>query len=444
MVRRPFRPVVVVLVLVLLAVAGCSGGDGAGGKGGEGPPGTIRYSYWGSGERIRRTQAVINLFEKAYPKYKVKGEPRDFDSHWEQLTIQSAAHGAPCVPQMQNRYMADYSTRGQLRPLDDLVKSGAIKVDGIPKSILDTGRGSDGKLYNAVTGVYFYVQFYNADILKNAGVSVPTNDMTWDEWEAWLRDLAKKLPKGVVAADLLTATDFSGAFFNYVYGHGEKAFTDDGKLGFDQKILTDWWTMWNDLRKDGVTTTAASLSDRDPALEQSPLATGKVAWNAQPQNQLTQTNAASTANDLGHIKAAKLPNGPAGAGETFGSNGVSISTSCPDDRVAEAAKFLNFYVNDPQAAKAYGSTNGAVSKVSLQEAQINDPNTDPSLVEGLKLLQTVVNKYHPQGYVYPAGGRAASDAFTRAATSVFLGQATPEAAAKSFMAEANGALHGPS
>lgn len=435
-----FKSVVAAVVVGAMAFAGCSGSTGTSSE--QQKQQELQYSYWGSGERIQRTQAVMDLFMKANPDIKILGQPREFAAHWQQLTIQGAAKGAPCIPQMQNRYMGDYSTRNQLRPLDDLVKSGKINVKGIPEAVLATGRGADGKLYNAITGVYFYVQFYNADVVKAAGMNPPTNDMTWQQWEAWLRELDKKLPASMTAADLFTATDFSGAFFNYVYSNGQEVFTKEGKLGFDEKILADWWRMWDQMRKDGVTTTAQQLGERDPALETGPLATSKVAWNAQPQNQLTQVNNVTKANKFGTIHVVKLPNGPAGAGETFGSNGLSISVSCPDGNVDSAAKFVDFFVNDPGAAKAYGSTNGAVSKDALQTAQIQDPSTDPSLKEGLELLQTVVTKYDPKGYVFPAGGRAATDAFTRGATSVFLGQATPEAAAKQFISEANAALQG--
>jgi len=433
-----FRSVLAAVVVGALVFGGCSGSAGGGSQ--QQQQQDLQYSYWGSGERIQRTQAVMDLFMKANPDIKILGQPREFVAHWQQLTIQGAAKGAPCIPQMQNRYMGDYSSRNQLRALDDLVASGKINVKGIPEAVLATGRGADGKLYNAVTGVYFYVQFYNADVVTAAGMKPPTNEMNWQQWEAWLRELAKKLPASMKAADLFTATDFSGAFFNYVYSNGQEVFTKDGKLGFDEKILADWWRMWDQLRKDGVSTTAQQLGERDPALEQSPLATAKVAWNAQPQNQLTQVNNVAKANKTGTFHMVKLPNGTAGAGETFGSNGLSISVSCSDASVASAAKFVDFFVNDPEAAKAYGSTNGAVSKLELQTAQISDPSTDPSLKEGLELLQTVVTKFDPKGYVFPAGGRAASDAFTRGATSVLLGQATPEAASKQFIAEANAAM----
>src|SRR5690606_37899777 len=138
-------------LLAVPALAGCGGG------GDESPPGSFRYSWWGSGERNERTQAVIDLFEKAAPDSAIETEPTgDFNAYWEKLTVQSAAGGAPCAVQMQSRYMADYSERNHLRPLDEYVANGSIDISGIPESILETGKGSDGKLYSIPTGVFLY------------------------------------------------------------------------------------------------------------------------------------------------------------------------------------------------------------------------------------------------------------------------------------------------
>lgn len=428
-------------VLGVSTLAGC-GGDNGGSNAGNEPQGEgIRYSWWGSGERNERTQAVIDGFTKANEGIQINGEPTgDFNTYWEKLTVQSSAKGAPCIPQMQSRYMSDYSNRNTLRPLDDFVTNGSIDVSGVPEGILATGRGSDGKLYSVPTGVFLYASFYNADVAKKAGVSAPpAPDWTWEEWEKWLRDASGNLPEGVYAADLYPPTDFSGPFFNWVFGHGQQVFAEK-KLGFDAKLLADWWRMWDQMRKDGVTITAEMLGERGTALEELPIASGKVLWNAQPQNQLTQTASVAKANDVGNLVVTKMPNGPSGPGENFGSNGLSLSTSCTDDQVDSGVKFINFFLNDENAAKAYGSTNGAVSVTKPRQAQIDNPETDPKLAESLALVQTVVDEHDPKGLVLPVGGRAASDAFTRAATSVFLGQATPDEAAAAFISEANAAL----
>lgn len=419
-----------------LALPACGGGGSGGDANGSH---TIEYSWWGSGERNAKTQAVIDLFTKANPNIKIKPSIAAFTDYWERLTVDSAAKGAPCVPQMQTRYMSDYSTRNNLRPLDSLVESGAIDVSGVPKSVLDTGRGSDGKLYMIPTGVFFYAQHYNADLVSKTGATEPSSDWTWEQREAWLRDAAKKLPRGVYGADLYAATDFSGSFFNYVYGRGQKVF-GDRKLGFDKQLLVDWWTMWDNLRKDGITTTAQMLGGRPTAVEQLPISQGKILLDTQPANQLTQIYNAAAKAKVGTIKNSLLPKGPSGYGVTLGSNGLSISASCPNRDVDASAKFINFFLNDEAGALAYASDNGTVSVTKLQQAQINDPKLPATLKASLSLTEQMIKTANPQPLLIPVGGRAVFDTFTRTATSVFLGQANPSQAADTFFTQANSAL----
>src|SRR5690606_2826926 len=381
------------------ALAGC-GGDWA-----ESPPCSFRYSRWGAGGRNERTQAVIDLFEKAAPDSAIETEPTgDFNAYWEKLTVQSAAGGAPCAVQMQSRYMADYSERNHLRPLDEYVANGSIDISGIPESILETGKGSDGKLYSIPTGVFLYASLWNKDMADQAGLPAPEPSWTWEQWEAWLRSAAAVLPEGKYAADLYPTTDFSGSFFNWVFSHGGQVFGPEG-LAFDRQLLVDWWTMWDGLRRDGVTITTDMLIERGEAIEELPISTGVVLWNSQPQNQLPQTSAVAADNGVGAIGMTKLPNGPAGAGETFGSNGLSLSTSCAEDDLPAAVRFIDFFLNDPEAAMAYGSTNGVVSVESLMQQQIDAPDVRPELREQLQLVQTIVRDYNPQGLVVPVGGR---------------------------------------
>ncbi|HLN14931.1 MAG TPA: extracellular solute-binding protein, partial [bacterium] len=171
------------------------------------PPGPIQgeigFSWWGTGERSRKTQAVMTLFQQKYPKAQLDGEPvGDFNTYWEKLTVEAAARNMPDVPQMQVRYLTVYATRHALRPLDDLVQSGAIDVSGIPKVAVESGRGRDGKLYMIPTGSATNNWMYNTTMADKAGLPVLRSNMTWEQLQRWLLDAKDKLPSSVYASDL--------------------------------------------------------------------------------------------------------------------------------------------------------------------------------------------------------------------------------------------------
>src|SRR5215472_10196621 len=161
----------------------------AGPAAGKGPvEGEIGFTWWGTGERSRKTEAVMALFQQKFPKAKLQGQPvGDFNTYWQKLIVEAAARNLPDVPQMQVRYLAVFATRRALRPLDDLVQSGAIDVSGIPKVVLDSGRGRDGKLYMVPTGSATNNWFYNATMAEKAGLPPLTSD-TWEQLQKWLLD----------------------------------------------------------------------------------------------------------------------------------------------------------------------------------------------------------------------------------------------------------------
>ncbi|HEY8744275.1 MAG TPA: extracellular solute-binding protein, partial [Chloroflexota bacterium] len=224
--------------------------------------GNIAFSWWGTGERNTKTQAVMALFQKQYPKTSIQGVPiGDFTTYWQKLTVEAAAHNLPDVPQMQVRYISAYDTRGALRALDDLTASGVIDVSGIPKVVVDSGRGPDGKLYMIPTGSATNNWMYNDTMVKAAGLASPTTLTTWDAIQQWLLEAKTKMPSGVYACDLQGGDD--SIWWAWVSSNGQKVFNSDGTLGFPKQMMIDYWNWWEVLRKAGATVPAA-MNQEEP------------------------------------------------------------------------------------------------------------------------------------------------------------------------------------
>ena len=83
-----------------------------------------------------------------------------------------------------------YSTlvsKNTLEPLDSYISNAGIDVSaygGVDKQIT-----VDGSLYELPFRNDFWVIFYNKDLFDAAGVAYPTNDMTFDEYDALARQL---------------------------------------------------------------------------------------------------------------------------------------------------------------------------------------------------------------------------------------------------------------
>jgi multiple sugar transport system substrate-binding protein len=422
----------------------CGGGGpapaGGGSKAGKGPiQGSLAFSWWGTGERNTKTQAVMKLFQQKHPKVTMQGQPiGDFTTYWQKLTVQAAAHNLPDVPQMQVRYMSAYDTRHALRPLDDLVSSGAIRVSGIPKVVVDSGRGPDGKLYMIPTGSATNNWMYNETMVNAAGLPSPTTLTTWDKIQKWLLQAGDKLPKGVYACDL--QGDDDSIWWAWVATHGARVFDKSGKLAFSKKMMVEYWSWWETLRKAGATVPAAMHSEEPTSNVQTYLATGKVMFGEAPSNQLAAYQAAISAAGRGTMKVAPFPRLPKGNGQVLVNNGMSIAANTQN--LPTAAAWVDFFANDPQGAKAYASDNGAVTVTKLLDAQIAAAGDLPAGTKDyLQFIKQVIAG-KPTIVAFPPNYAAVVQSLMNNYSNVSFGKASVESAVDTFFSEANSAAGG--
>ena len=377
----------------------------------------------------------MDLFQKKYPQAKIQGvSVGDFTTYWQKLTVQAAARNLPDVPQMQVRYMSAYDTRGALMALDDLTKANTINASGIPKVVVDSGRGPDGKLYMLPTGTAINNWMYNDTIVQSAGLDSPTTLKTWDDIQKWLLGAKPKMPSGVSASDL--NGDDDSIWWAWVTSHGKTVFNPDGTLGFDKQTMIDYWNWWEALRTGGATVTASAHQEQPTSNVQTYLAKGTVMFDEAPSNQLAAYQGALTTAGKGTMKLGAFPNQPSASGEVLINNGMSIAANTKN--LPTAAAWVDFFANDPDGAKAYASDNGAVTVTTLLDAQINQTDLNPSTKEYLQFLKSVINS-SPSIVNFPANYNAVVLALTSNYSNVAFGKATVSASVDAFFTQANAA-----
>ncbi|MCI2417868.1 extracellular solute-binding protein [Saccharopolyspora sp. K220] len=397
--------------------------------------GQIAFSWWGGSGRNKKTNAVADLFEQQHPGVRISRQPGDFSSYWSKLNVQAAGENLPCVTQTQARQLNEYTANAIFRPLDDLVASGAIDVSQIPPKILDSGRGTDGRLYAIPYGAAYDSIMYNATAAQRAGVGDLPPDVSWPQFADWLRHAQPGLPSGMAAADL--RGELPSYFLSWITGHGYSLFRD-GEVGFPPQVVADYWRWWEDLRATGATTSPAMVVEEPSQPEQGYLAQGRVLSDTRPGNAVTPVQESLDAIGGGEVKVAPHPTGPAGLGNVIITTGLSIPASCPN--ASTAAAFIDFFVNDPQAAAIYSSDNGAVTNTALLQQQLRDPELAPSKRAELSLYQEILRR-DPQIVLFPAGYEVAiDDNLKRSYERVAFGLTTVDQAAQEFVVEANRVL----
>jgi multiple sugar transport system substrate-binding protein len=433
MLKKIAVPVVATAVAAVV-LAGCSDpGPSAGGSSGGGTPsGNLQLTYWGSATRVAKYNQINTLFQQKYPGVTVQSASGDFASYFDKLNVQAASKSMPCVTTMQTRQLNDYTTNGTMSDLGPLVEAGKIDVSQIPKNVLDTGRGPDGKLYMVPFGVAWNALAVNTAMAKQYGIEMLPAGYTWEQYGAWLKDSAAKLPKGV------QVTDDEGldepVFSAYVISNGYSMFSNEGKIGFPKQVLADYWNTWQGYSKAGYTSSPQQNADEPTQLEQFDVTLNKVlseaiAGNALPGIQKANPNA--------NMATMLFGSGKAGLGNMFFVSGYSIPTSCSDPNTAAA--YINFWTNDDAAAKVFASDNGAVANTKQLQQQIADP-ASPGVKTVLQQYQTILDA-KVAAQVIPSGYNAVFEqAFRRVYQDVQFGRKTVDQAVDAFFTEANASL----
>jgi multiple sugar transport system substrate-binding protein len=429
---RRILPLAAAGVAAALLLAGCSGGGAqpvskTPGK----PSGTIQLSFWGSSSRVAKYTQINELFEKKYPGTKVQASAGDFATYFDKLNVQAAGKSLPCVTTLQTRQLNDYTTNGTMMDLEPLVKSGQIDVSDIPKTVLDTGRGPDGKLYMVPFGVAWNADTVNSAMAEQYGIPLLKEGYTWDEYGDWLKDAASKLP------DEIAATDDQGqdepTFSAYVISHGYDMFNDKGKIGFPKSVLTDYWNMWQKYAKAGYTTTPQQNAEEPAQLEQFDVTLGKVLSEQTAGNALPGIQ---KANPSANMTTMAFASGKAGLGNMFFVSGYSIPVSC--NNVDTAAAYIDFWTNDDEASNVFASDNGAAANARQLKDQV--AAATGGVKTALEMYQYILGQKVPAQTI-PSGYNAVFEqAFLRNYQDISFGRKSVKQAVDAFFSEANASL----
>jgi multiple sugar transport system substrate-binding protein len=435
--RKSTRALATVAMLATagIGIAACSGSE-ASDPSGE-IEGDINYAFWGSPARAEKVDVVIDLFETANPGATVSAEIADYYAYVERLTVRAAGNDLACTTGMQSTFMGQYAENGVLRPLDDLIESGQIDTSNIPDDVLAAGQ-VDGVQYMIPTGTFVRVMGYNEELVRGAGASEPNDDMTWDEYADWLRDIQPGLPAGVHAGENEGGMMFT--LTSWVIGHGEQMF-EDGEIAFSEETLADYFEYWISLADEGVVVPPTTIPEQNGALELTPIATGKAAAGTRdiPHLYIMETALAASANPSA-VGWFSMPSESADqSANVLGSNGIAIPESC--DNVATAAAFTDFFANDTEAALAFQSDNGILTNTEAQEALLEDAATPEGVKRNVTILRELTDEGDLTTSLYPAGLATMTTELLRLYQSAAFGEMSVDDAVSAFFASAEEALN---
>jgi multiple sugar transport system substrate-binding protein len=422
-IRRAVWPALLALTASL--VVGCSSSSDAGGEL-SAEPVTLRFTWWGADDRHKRTQQVIELFQKQHPNITVRGEFKEWNGYWDSLATTVAANDAPDIIQMDELYLASYAERGALLDFNEAKKH--LDTAGFDGKALATG-AIDGKQYGVPVGLSAYSVVVNTDLLAKYGVALP-DDTKWS-WED-LRKAGEQVSKaggGSVWGIQSWGFNDAGGLNIWARQAGAALYDDKGKVVIPPKVLEDYWSYLLDIAKNGIAPPPPVTVEKATAgLNQSVTATNTGAFAMWWNTQLTALTAASG----GKLKLLRLPGeAQAKAPAAYYKPSMFWSVSSRSKHPAEAAAFVSFLANNEEAAKVLLTERGVPANPKVRTA-INDKlkETDKAAAEFLDKLPV-----SDPPRVTPNGGSTIEAILKRHTENVLFGRAAPADTATAFIKE---------
>ncbi|WP_171629720.1 ABC transporter substrate-binding protein [Paenibacillus plantarum] len=379
----------------------------------------LRATWSGTAGRHERTLKVIELFEKKYPNIKINAEYSGTDGFTDKLNTQIAGGNAADLINVGS--ITDLVTRSAVLDITPYVTSKEINLEKYEPAFMEPGK-DQGKYYGISLGTNGIGFFYNSDLIKKAGMEPPKDTFSWEDYEAYGKEVVQKLGPGYYA--FADQSRYS-LYMNYFLRQSGKTIYKDGKAGFDKADIAKWYGMWDRMRKEGLLPTPEEASTyTDLSVDTSIFPKGKTVFLMSWLNQLT----AFQNGMKDELQITALPSGGAGA-----KNGLWVHPSQfwtinkTSKHPKEAAQFINFFINDEEAAKILGSERGIPNSSAVRD--MIKPTITATEKKFYSYFENYISKAGPKDLDLP-NGTEFNNTVISASQKVMFNKATIDQAAQ--------------
>lgn len=364
---------------------------------------TIWYYWETEGHQVALDQ-VIQQYNESQEAYEVTAKYVPFADFKKQLSIGASADELPDLAILDSPDHASYASMGIFEDI-----TGKFDVSNYYEGTVNSCT-IDGKLYGVPFGVNCLALYYNEDMLKAAGCSVPT---TWDE----LLETAKALTTDTVTGLALCSVQNEEGTFNFtpwLWSTGATSYDIDNENGIRALSFIGGLVESGAMSKECINWTQGDVMNQ--------FISGNVAMMENGPWQIPTMQA--EAPDL-NWKVTLIPKDAQNASVLGGENYAVISGGNVDG----ALDFLTYATAEEQVKFMMNQFGYISADQTIAETQFEADSPYQPFVEQLK-------------YAMPRGPLAewpsVSDAISLAFNKVITGAATPEDAAAEAQATIDG------
>jgi oligogalacturonide transport system substrate-binding protein len=339
---------------------------------------TLRFAWWGGESRHKATLAAIDAYTKLNPNVKIEAEYMGYDGYEKKLLTQFSGGIAPDIFQGVPGWYMDINTENYL----DLSKQKEINSKTFNKSLLDEAT-FNGKLQAVPAGVISTAFMYNKEFFKKFGIPEDTQ-WTWEK----LIEVGKQVHDKDKNSYLVTGDlDVINRLYATAYASqksGDVWIKDDYTVAIDKPLLTKTLQYVSDLFTSGTMEPLGNSSAFVGKMEQNPKwIKGEIGGVVALTSNLT---AMMSAIPNGQFAIANVPmdtDAKQSANPVRAS--VAYSINAKTKSATEAAKFVNWMVNDKDAATILGEQRGTPASDDARKVLSDAGKLNPVIAKGLEL-----------------------------------------------------------
>ncbi len=359
----------------------------------------LRIAWWGSQDRHDRTIRAIELYESMNPNIDIVYEFAGWDDYWTKMATQAAGSNLPDIMQQDYARIEEWVSRDLLLPLDAYIESGVIDTTNISEAVLAGGR-LGGDLYAVNLGNNSQNIALDIDAFEQAGVELPSQDWTLQEFEQVIMELHEKLGIWGMGPAMSNEQVWKSLYMSCCDQWGYA--TDGTALGYeDDQPMIDFMNMLLRLQETGAIPTREEEVARfdGQSVEAQPIVTGEAAMSYFHSNQIVAVwNAAG---EDRNIVLYQLPRWEGGQSANYIKPSQFWSVTSTSAHPEEAAKFIDFFSNSIEANEILLAERGVPISSAVREALI--PLLGRAQVEMFEYLERVEADNSPIRPPDPAG-----------------------------------------
>jgi oligogalacturonide transport system substrate-binding protein len=356
-----------------------AGGNSSAGNDKSGKPVTLRFSWWGNDPRHKATLAAIDAYMKLNPNVKIEAEYMGFDGFNKKLATQFAGKTAPDIFQFSYEWSVDMNEF----LLDLNTVKGKLDLSKVPEGVMKDFGSYKSTPVLAPAGMFAAATIVNQDFMAKFGIPADTV-WTWDK----LIEEGKKIRDKDKSSYLLTADiDVLNKLILQPYimqKSGKGWVNDDFTPGFDKAQLTDGLTYLSNLYKSGAVEPFGESTAFVGKIEQNPKwVKGEIGLLIDYVQALDKYKQAIPNAKIGVSAFPENPGAKQSGNPVIAGVGFSIWKESPNKE--EAAKFVNYLINDKEAATTLNTQRGIPASTPARQALQDAGKLSADISKGLDL-----------------------------------------------------------